>query len=165
MIFVTIGSAVRGIEFIRLIKKMDEIAGKITEEVIMQIGTIDYKPKNAQFFKYASYQENLEYFKKASLIVGHCGIGTVLNALKFKKPIIVVPRRIQYGELNKDDHQIEIAQKLDGKELIEVVYNTENLEIAIKKMLARVGMEIKGEPNFEKDELVKIIKEFVKSNK
>jgi UDP-N-acetylglucosamine transferase subunit ALG13 len=62
MIFVTIGSAVKGIEFTRLIKKMDDIAGKIDEEVVMQIGTVPYEPQNAKYFRYASYQENLSYF-------------------------------------------------------------------------------------------------------
>ena len=36
MIFVTVGMHTAGFE--RLVKKMDEIAGKIDEEVIMQIG-------------------------------------------------------------------------------------------------------------------------------
>ncbi|RKY56218.1 MAG: beta-1,4-galactosyltransferase, partial [Candidatus Neomarinimicrobiota bacterium] len=36
MIFVTVGSHYKGFE--RLVEKMDEIAGKIEEEVIMQIG-------------------------------------------------------------------------------------------------------------------------------
>jgi beta-1,4-N-acetylglucosaminyltransferase len=160
MIFVTIGSAVKGIEFTRLIKKMDEIAGKIGEEVVMQIGTVPYEPQHAKYFRYSSYQENLSYFRKASLVVGHGGTGTILNALKFQVPIVVVPRRHRYGE-HVDDHQVELAQRIVGNELIEVVYELESLELAIKKMQERREKLDKGKTYPERDALIKTIKDFV----
>jgi len=161
LIFVTTGSAVKGIEFTRLVKKMDEVANNIDERVIMQIGPIPYEPRHTEYFRYASYQESLSYFEKASLIVGHCGIGTILNALKFQKPIIVVPRRIKYGELNRDDHQVEIAQRLVGNDLIKVVYDIEDLESAVREMLERRGKVGKEKPYAEKETLIKTIKNFV----
>ncbi len=160
MIFVTIGSAVKGIEFTRLIKKMDEIAGMIDEEVVMQIGTVPYEPQSAKYFRYAPYQENLSYFQKASLVVGHGGTGTILNALRFQVPIVVVPRRHDYGE-HVDDHQMELAQQLVGHELIEVVYELESLEPAVKKMLERGKKVDKGKTYAERDALIKTIKDFV----
>jgi len=160
MIFVTIGSAVKGIEFTRLIKKMDDIAGKIDEEVVMQIGTVPYEPQNAKYFRYASYQENLSYFQKASLVIGHGGTGTILNALKFQVPIVVVPRRHHYGE-HVDDHQVELAQRLGGNELIEVVYELEDLGSAVKKMLERKKKVGKGKTYAERDDLIKTLKDFV----
>jgi UDP-N-acetylglucosamine transferase subunit ALG13 len=160
MIFVTLGSAVKGIEFTRLINKMDEIAGKMDEEVIMQIGTVPYEPKNAKYFRYASYLENLSYFQKASLVVGHGGTGTILNALRFQIPIVVVPRRHHYGE-HVDDHQVELAQRLVGNELIKVVYDIEDLESAVREMLHR-GKEVDKEMiSPEKETLIKTIKNFV----
>ncbi len=140
---------------------MDEVAQNINEEVIMQIGAIPYEPRHTKYFRYASYQENLSYFQKASLIVGHCGIGTILNALKFQKPIIVVPRRIKYGELNRDDHQMEIAERLVGNKLIKVVYDVEDLEPAVKEMLVK-GIQVDGQQgSSERDSLVKAIRDFV----
>jgi len=40
MIFVTVGTHDQGFE--RLVKKMDEIAGQIDEEVVIQVGYTDY---------------------------------------------------------------------------------------------------------------------------
>jgi UDP-N-acetylglucosamine transferase subunit ALG13 len=160
MIFVTIGSAVKGIEFTRLIKKMDEIAGKLDEEVIMQIGTVPYEPQHAKYFRYASYQENLSYFQKASLVIGHGGTGTILNALKFKIPIVVVPRRHHYGE-HVDDHQVELAQRLVGNEWIKIVYELEELESAVKEMMERGKKVDKGKMYPERDALIKTLKDFV----
>jgi beta-1,4-N-acetylglucosaminyltransferase len=161
LIFVTIGSAVKGIEFTRLIKKMDEIAGKINEEVIMQIGMVPYEPKHGPFFKYCSYQESLKYFEKASVVVGHCGTGTILNALHFQKPIIIVPRRAEFGELNRDDHQIEIAQRLEGTPQIHVVYKLEDLEGMVKRVLLARRAEEKGNSFPERERLIKMIRGFL----
>jgi UDP-N-acetylglucosamine transferase subunit ALG13 len=160
MIFVTIGSAVEGIEFTRLIKKMDEIAGRIDEEVIMQIGTVPYEPQRAKYFRYTSYQENLSYFQKASLVVGHGGTGTILNALKFQIPIIVVPRRHLYGE-HVDDHQVELAQRLTENELIKVVYDIEDLKPAVKEMLKQGKRAHRQKRYPEREILIKSIKDFV----
>ena len=160
MIFVTIGSAVEGIEFTRLIKKMDEIAGKLDEEVVMQIGAVPYEPQHAKYFRYTSYQENLSYFQKASLVTGHGGTGTILNALRFQVPIVVVPRRHEYGE-HVDDHQVELAQRLVGNELIRVVYDIEELESAIREMLDKRKKMGKGKTYAERDALIKTIKDFV----
>ena len=160
MIFVTIGSAVKGIEFTRLIKEMDEVAGRLNEEVVMQIGTVPYEPRNAKYFRYALYQENLSYFQKASLIVGHCGIGTILNAVRFRKPFIGVPRKSKYGE-HVDDHQLEIAKVLEGQtdKNIYIVYEENQLEEKILEVLKR--REVVQVENKERENLIRTIKAFV----
>ncbi len=140
---------------------MDGIAGKIEEQVVMQIGSVSYQPKNARYFSYTSFQDNLCNFENASMIVGHCGIGTILNALTFQKPIIVVPRRIKYGELNRDDHQMEIAQRLVENELVKVVYEVEDLEPAVKEMLAKGRQMNRQRKSLERDALTKTLKDFV----
>lgn len=161
MIFVTVGSAEKGIEFNRLIIEMDKIAEKIEEEVIMQIGSIEYKPRNAFFFRYVNFSEALSYFQRASLIVGHAGTGTILNALQFRVPLILIPRRLKYGELDNDDHQIEIAKRLEGRVWIEVVYNIEELESKIFKMLNK-KREIKWDNVLlERNKLISFLKNFI----
>jgi len=62
LIFVTIGTMVKVNEFTRLIKKMDEVAGRLDEEVVMQIGSVPYEPQHAKHFNDASYQESRSYF-------------------------------------------------------------------------------------------------------
>lgn len=147
-------------EFTRLVKKVDEVAGRLDEEVIMQIGSVPYKPQNAKYFSHTSYQESLIYFQKASLVIGHGGAGTILNALRFHVPIIVVPRSQRFGE-HFDDHQMQLAQRLVGNELIKVVYDIEDLESAVREMLDRGKKVGKGMISPEKETLIKTIKNFV----
>ena len=162
MIFVTIGTADKGIEFTRLIVSMDEIAGKIEEEVIMQIGSIEYEPKHCQYFRYRTFSEALSLFRRASLVVGHAGTGTILNSLRFKIPLILVPRRLQYGELDRDDHQLEIAQRLEGKGWVEVVYEISELESKVRQML-RERKQVGIDPvSAERRNLIQFLRDYVK---
>ena len=50
MIFVTVGS--QKFQFDRLIKKIDELVGSkiISDQVIAQIGSSTYKPKNIEYY-------------------------------------------------------------------------------------------------------------------
>ena len=82
MIFVTSDSLTKGIEFTRISKKMDEIAGNMNERVRMQIGVVDYESKNAKSFRDTSSQEDVIYFEKPSLVIGHYGIERILNTLR-----------------------------------------------------------------------------------
>ena len=131
MIFVTVGTHYQGFE--RLVKKMDEIAGKIDDEVIMQIGYTKYEPKNAEWFRFLEREEDiLELYKKADVIVAHAGAGTLLTALSFGKPVVVVPRLKKFGE-HVDDQQLELAEALESMGKAIAVYDIEKLEDAIKK--------------------------------
>ena len=147
-------------EFTRLIRKMDEVAGRLDEEVVMQIGSVPYEPQNAKHFSHTSYQESLSYFQNASLVVGHGGAGTILNALRFHVPIVVVPRSQRFGE-HFDDHQVELAERLVGNELIKVVYDIEELESAVKEMLEKGKKVDKEKTSSERAALIKTIRDFI----
>ena len=112
--------------FERLIKKMDEIAGEIEEEVMIQIGLTNFLPKNAKYFKFASDKYFNEQIRRSRLIISHAGVGTILTARKFKKPIIIVPRQKKYGE-HIDNHQMEIAKELEDHKNIKVIYEIKDI--------------------------------------
>jgi UDP-N-acetylglucosamine transferase subunit ALG13 len=162
MIFVTVGNSIKGVEFHRLIREIDEIGKDLNEEVVAQIGFIEDPPKHITSFSYLNYVEILEYFRKASIIIGHCGVGTVLNGLIYRKPTILVPRSKSQGE-HIDDHQRELAEKLKGREGFFVVEDIGDL----RKMILDVRELIeKGhqEPRFsaERDRLLSFVKSYVK---
>lgn len=130
MILLTVGT-LTAYTFDRLIKKMDYIAEKIDEDVIMQIGLTSYKPKNAEYYNFTSIENMNLLYNNARIVVCHAGVGSLLNALEHSKPIIAVPRRKKYNE-HFDDHQIEIAEKFEQDGLIKVVWDIENLESVIQ---------------------------------
>jgi UDP-N-acetylglucosamine transferase subunit ALG13 len=164
MIFVTVGNSIKGVEFYRLIKKIDDIAVNLQEEVIAQIGYIDEYPKNIKWFAYMSFTEVLSYFQQASVIIGHGGVGTVINAITYKKPLIIVPRSSSYGE-HFDDHQLELAVQLKDLEGIFVVDDIEQLESTIKKVKDLIDKNL-IDPHFsrERDRLLGYIRTYVKES-
>jgi beta-1,4-N-acetylglucosaminyltransferase len=128
MIFVTVGQHYQGFE--RLIKKMDEIAGKIEEDIIMQIGSTPYKPRNAKYFEFIEDNGITELFNTARIIITHAGSGTLLDLIRLKRPFIIVPRLKKFNE-HIDDQQIELADALSGSYNVVSIYDIEDLEKAI----------------------------------
>ncbi|ASJ03591.1 beta-1,4-galactosyltransferase [Thermococcus profundus] len=154
MIFVTVGTHYQGFE--RLIRKMDEIAGRINDEVIMQIGYTTYEPKNAKWFRFVEYEKMLEFIKNSDVIVCHGGAGTLLDALRFNRPIVIVPRLKKFGEVY-DDHEVELAEALESAGRAIVVYDVEKLEDTIKNFMLMASKPIKRNRR-----LVNFLKEYLR---
>ena len=128
MIYVTVGTHTQG--FPRLVKKMDEIAARIKEQVIMQIGTTDYVPRHASFFRISDEKQIESYVRKARLIVTHAGAGSIISSLNQGKIPIVVPRRKEFHE-HVDDHQVEMARAFEKEGKVIAVYALDNLETSL----------------------------------
>jgi UDP-N-acetylglucosamine transferase subunit ALG13 len=121
------------IGFERLVKKMDEIAGRIKEKVIMQIGTTRYTPKNAAYFRFKAYPEIQRLCKRARVVVAHGGTGSVITALEQGTPVIAVPRLKEYGEVI-DNQQIDFVRALAEEGRITPVYDLNELENVLKNL-------------------------------
>lgn len=123
MIFLTVGSQ---LPFDRLVRALDDIAPQLREPVFAQIGKSDLRPVNFKFEHLLTPAAFECRFKEASLIVGHAGIGTVLQALAHRKPLIVYPRRASLGE-HRNDHQLATARALQNSGGIHVAMNDQEL--------------------------------------
>jgi len=161
MIFVTVGTAVKGLEFTRLLETMDRLAGELKLDVLIQCGSSPYQPQHARYVRFLSYNEALDQFRQCRLVVGHCGAGTILNALRFGKPMILLPRRAGQGE-HVDDHQMELAAALSDVAGVWVVYEVSDLEGVLRKVLQKLPVESK--PTAARLSLVAAINEFVEQS-
>jgi len=127
--------------FDRLIQEMDKIAGRIDEEVVMQIGETTYEPKNARYFRFASKEEMDGLYDDARVVVCHAGVGSILTALEHGKPVIAVPRREKYGE-HIDDHQLDIAGEMEKEGRITVVHDVGELERTLNEVSTSFGAKV-----------------------
>ncbi len=156
MIYVTVGSHYQS--FDRLIKKIDDLIDQIDEEVVMQIGYSTYLPQRAAYFHFCPIQKAQGLIQKAALIVSHAGIGTIISARRFGKPMVIVPRLKKYHEHN-NDHQLEIAETVKTRPWVRVVEDLDLLEESIR--------ELKGRPLTEEVEeagkrgVINVIKKFL----
>lgn len=132
MILVTVGT--HDDSFRRLLEAVDRYAAQTDERIVMQCGHSEYEPTNTEWFTFIeSEDEFLALFEEADLVIGHAGAGTILTALRFGHPIIIVPRRKKFGE-HIDDQQLELVE---GLEETDGVYPTEDLK-SIGAVIERV---------------------------
>ena len=132
MIFLTVGSWHRG--YNRLIKAVDELVGSgiITEEVVAQVGKGSYKPKYLTTINFCSSDEFVNFISRSKMVIAHAGVGTIAQAVKKSKPVVVVPRKSALGE-HFDDHQFVTAETLEKEGKVLVAYKVDDLADKIKQ--------------------------------
>ena len=155
MIFLTVGTWRVG--YNRLVEAVDELvsSGVITEEVIAQIGYSSYKPKYMTVVKFCSPDKFVGTISKAMIVISHAGMGTIIETIRQRKPIIVVPRHRLLGEAD-NDHQFTTARQLEIDCKILVAYETSELPEKLKKAKSFIPAE--GE-NCEK--ILQAVEEFI----
>ena len=122
--------------FDRLVRAMDNIAKASGEEVIIQKGASKIVTRFANGFSYTSEKVMSDYYEKARLIVCHAGVGTIIEAAKHRKPVIVVPRRSDYSE-HYDNHQLEIAEAASKAGMVTKVDDIQLLAATISATISR----------------------------
>ena len=127
MILVTVGMQ---LAFDRLIKAVDDIAPELGMPVVAQTGKGVYKARNIRTIESIAPTDFDGLIRETRLIVAHAGIGTVLTAQKFSKPILLFPRRAALGE-HRNDHQLATVAQLKGRPGVIVVEKESELREGI----------------------------------
>jgi UDP-N-acetylglucosamine transferase subunit ALG13 len=159
MIFVTIGTHPG--QFDRLLRRIDEIAPKIKEEIVIQRGFTKYSPKNCKYFDFVEDIE--DYYKKARLVIVQSATSLLEFCIKYPaKPVITVPRQARYKE-HLNDHQGEFGEYFAKKTGIKCVIDIQELTPELLKeynTIAKVdfGGKVKLQKYF-KNLFLKISKE------
>lgn len=109
MIFVTVGT---DLPFDRMLKVIDAWARENNRrDVFAQIGEGGWEPEFIEFSHFLQPPEFKKRFNAAELIISHAGMGTILSALLYGKPILVMPKRAALGE-HRNEHQVATARKM-----------------------------------------------------
>lgn len=134
MIFVTVGSQM---PFDRLINAVAKWAATQPElpDVLAQVGLTKLRPAGLRAVSSLSPEEFRSTVAKAKVIVAHAGMGSVLTAMEFGKPLVVLPRRGVLCE-TRNDHQVATARWLAAKEGIFVAMEDGDLADAIDRACA-----------------------------
>jgi len=131
MIFITTGTQE---PFDRLIKVADEIAALLPEVPFkVQAFTAVYQAQHIEVVNFMTPVEFEDNLRKASLIISHAGMGTIISALVNQKPIIVMPRLLKFKE-HRNEHQLATARKLDELKYIAVAYDEKELKLKVMEM-------------------------------
>lgn len=133
MIFVTVGTQ---LPFDRLIGAIDAWAGQSNNrEVFAQIGPSRLRPRHIDHQQFVSPRECTDRMVTADAIIAHAGMGTILTALEMGKPLLVMPRRAEFGE-HRNDHQLATAMRFADLEGVMVARDEHELPAKLDELAA-----------------------------
>jgi UDP-N-acetylglucosamine transferase subunit ALG13 len=146
MIFVTIGNATQSFE--RLLRAVDDLArdgvfGK--SQIFMQSGNTQFQAQACQQQAFMGADEFSATLRDAEVVVTHAGAGTLLQSIVCGKLPVVVPRQASHAE-HIDDHQVELARRLEQEGKIIAVWDLANLSKAIAEARVRKPQRVSGAP-------------------
>jgi UDP-N-acetylglucosamine transferase subunit ALG13 len=124
MIFVTVGTDG---PFDRLVAAVDQWAGKSGRgDVVAQIGNTKLRPRFMRVYPFLDPPQFTEYFTAAELVIAHAGMGTILSALRYQKPLVIMPRQAALGE-QRNEHQLATARRLQKMGKVFVAFDEAEL--------------------------------------
>jgi UDP-N-acetylglucosamine transferase subunit ALG13 len=141
MIFVTTGTA---LPFDRMIKIVDAWAQERgRNDVFAQIGIGGWKPQYLQFADLLHPSEFAERVRTATVVISHAGIGTILSALHYEKPILVIPKLASLGE-HRNEHQTATARRMMEMGNVNVAFDDDQLRQRLDRLdelqsIGRIG--------------------------
>lgn len=156
MILVTVGSQ---LPFDRLVAPVAAWArARGVRDIYFQHGgtTIDLSG-----FEHAAFvppDEAARLFDRATAVVAHVGMGTILACLERGKPVLVLPRRASLGE-TRNEHQSASARGLESRSGLFIAWNEDELPA----LLDRLG-SLQGGARISSDaspELLGAVRDFV----
>ncbi|MCE7066597.1 glycosyltransferase [Dyadobacter sp. CY326] len=158
MIFITVGT--QG-PFDRLISIMDDLAQELPEiPFVAQISESTYKVKHMKHFEFIGPTEFDKYFSSAKIIVSHAGMGTIISALEYNKPIIIFPKLASLGE-HRNEHQLATARRLERLNYLHVAYDREVLREKILSMLSGELNTLHSVGRYASSELIGSLQNFI----
>jgi UDP-N-acetylglucosamine transferase subunit ALG13 len=134
LILVITGSG--DMQFSRLLNEADRIAPSFDLPFFLQTGT-QFSAHNCRAESILDYSRLIGLYRNATLIVAHASSGPLIYARQFNKPIILMARRKDLGEV-VGDYQEHLAQALKtmNQPMRIIIDNASQLHGAIKEMLS-----------------------------
>lgn len=155
MILLTVGTQ---LPFDRLVKLADQWAGRNPSvEILAQTAQGEYMPRNMRQVDYLDERAYADAFGRASVVVAHAGMGTVINSLIASKPVVIYPRRASLGE-HRNEHQLATCRKLEHLSGCYVAYEPDQLFDTLDSVGTLQGGSIRPYAN---DDLLNTIDRFI----
>jgi len=136
MIFVTLGNLTQ--PFPRLVSAVDDAAFEGLfgdEEVVIQAGSSMSVPTRlCRMVRVLSPSDFLDAIRRASLVICHCGAGSVFHALRAGHVPVVMPRLPIYNESVED--QTDFMFGLERQQRVVGLYGPRTLAFCVTKARA-----------------------------
>ncbi len=155
-IFLSVGGQ---IPFDRLVKKVDAwISADTSYEAFAQIGPGGYQPRHMDWAEFLNPDEYREKVRNADVIVSHAGMGSIITALQYQTPIVILPRRAALEE-TRNDHQVGTVHRFADREGIYAAFEEFEVPNLIESIKSSAITE--SISSFASKELIEKLREFI----
>jgi len=136
MIFVSVGT--HEAPFDRMLDAVHALG--LDEELIVQYGPSSVRSgkPDVREHDYLPFDDVVANIRRARAVVMHAGVGSVMISLANGKRPIVMARRHSFGE-HVDDHQVELARRMEASGLVTFVEDREELARALSAAAQPAG--------------------------
>ncbi len=132
MLFLTVGYQMA---FDRLTRSIDDWSSRNQEvEIFAQVGPSEFAPTHLSWTQFLEPPEFTDKLKNCSGIIAHAGMGSILTALQYGKPILIMPRKGSLRE-TRNDHQVATAKRFACYEQIIVAMSEKELPSCMTQLL------------------------------
>jgi UDP-N-acetylglucosamine transferase subunit ALG13 len=157
VIFVTVGTQ---LNFDRMVSVVDTWAGYSGSEVVAQVGPTDESFSSVTHKSFLEPGEFDCHFESAEVVVAHAGMGSILTALSYGKPIIIMPRRAALGE-HRNNHQMETAKRFLAQEGVWVAWDENELLVLLEEWQKCGFPKSKQISQFASDEFIGNLRDLI----
>jgi UDP-N-acetylglucosamine transferase subunit ALG13 len=163
VIFLTVGTQE---PFDRLVRAVDQWAATHDEPVFGQLGRLtpdSYRPLHFPFEAFVSADEFQERLEASKLLVAHAGMGSIISALTWGKPLLMLARRASLGE-HRNEHQLATAAKFAGRPGLHVATDEGEVAPLIDRLLAAdTGTGDGALSPWASDSLIAALRDFIRA--
>ena len=158
-LYITVGTQM---PFDRMIEAVDLwLFNNPGVKAFAQVGPGGFQPKNMDWTKFIEPTEFIKQVIKSDVLVAHAGMGSIITALQYGTPIVIIPRQEKLGE-HRNNHQLATASRFTDFEGIRVA----NDEIELPGVLDKIIDIPSSQPisKYASDELIKAVSGFINSD-
>lgn len=146
MIFVTVGT--NEAAFDRLLRAVEQL--DTDDELLVQHGPSLVRPAGAKCVDYLPFEALVDTVARASVVVMHAGVGSIVTALAAGKRPVVVPRLRRFGEA-VDDHQLPFGRRAAEAGIVSLVEDLTALAEAIAREQGKPAPELRADPELVRE--------------
>lgn len=161
MILLTVGTQ---IPFDRLVRAVDAwCAESGRSDVVGQIGNVGdncYRPKNFEWNAFVPPSVLADHLRLADFIIAHAGMGSIISALRYSKPIVIMPRRASLGE-HRNDHQLATAARFEKRPGIYLAHDASELPKMIDRAMTQTTSAVNAISAFAEPSLIRSLRDYI----
>lgn len=151
--------------FDRLVRAVDAWAGGSgSTDVFAQIGPTPWRPRHIQWANFLSPADFRARVQRATLLVAHAGMGSILTALEIGRPILVMPRRGDLQE-TRNDHQVATAKRFSEQGRVSVAMDERELVDRLDQMHALTPVAPAQISRYASPELIEAVRSFISNGR